>query len=358
MNRIPLFKVFMAPAAEEAVRATMASGHVAQGPKVDAFEAKLGELMGAEVTTTSSCTAALDLALHIIGIKAGDEVITTAQTCIATNAGIVLRGAVPVFADIDPRSGLLDPDDVKRNLTRKTKAIMAVDWGGHPCSYSTLRSLGPPVIEDAAHGVGTFYKGRHVAQSGGDFVCFSFQAIKHLTTGDGGALVCPDPARARALRWFGLRRDLPMRFRFEQDVKEVGFKYHMNDIAATIGLENLKDLRSVLGLHRAHAEFFQDRLGGLPIGLPRRDPSASSWLFTITVPERDAFIEKMDAAGVECSPVHTRNDRMTAFARVGRLSQRHAGLDEFASRQVSIPVGWWLTDTDLERVVEAVEGAL
>lgn len=358
---IPLFRVFMAASARSAVADVLGSGHVAQGPVVDTFEERLFETFGSRVVTLNSCTSALDLALHLCRIEPGDEVITTAQTCTATNNHILLRGATPVFVDIHPESGLIDAEDVERNLTGKTKAIIAVDWAGHPCDYADLKSHGIPVIEDAAHAVGTQYLGKHVSQTGGDYVCFSFQAIKHLTTGDGGAIKVPDDQieRAERLRWFGLDRNSKLKFRFEQDLEEVGFKYHMNDIAAAIGMANLPHLDSVLQSHRDNAASLMNKLAGTPgLHLPPRSDESSWWLFTIRVRDRGLFIERMEKMGVACSPVHARNDRITAFARAARLSDRLDGLDEFSAHQVSIPVGWWLSEGQLDHIAESVTTCL
>lgn len=354
---IPLFKVFMADDAHEAVARVLSSGQIAQGPIVDEFEAALAERFGAPVVTVNSGTSAIELALHLCGVEPEDEVITTAQTCIATNVGIVRRGAIPVFVDVHPDSGLIDSVDVRRNLTSKTKAIVAVDWAGHPCDYDALKSFGPPVIEDAAHAVGTKYRDRHVAVSGGDYVCFSFQAIKHLTTGDGGALVVPSKQldRARRLRWFGLDRDAKVRFRFEQDIPEAGYKYQLNDIAAAIGLSNLAHLDRVLVKHRENAAFLYAHLINIKgVELPPWRDGSSWWLFTIRVDHPYDFIEKMAERGVAVSPVHARNDVITACARVGRNSTTLKGLDSFSSHQVSIPVGWWLTEEDKLQIVRAV----
>lgn len=355
---IPLFKVFMADEASKEVARVLASGQVAEGPEVQRFEGDLERFFKRRVVAVNSCTSAISMALHMIGVGPGDEVITTAQTCTATNTPILHTGATPVFVDIDPESGLIDPDDVQRNMTGMTKAIVAVDWAGHPCDYEALRVFGVPVIEDAAHAVGTHYDDSHVAVSGGDYVCFSFQAIKHLTTGDGGALRVPAAQldRARRLRWFGLDRDAKVQFRFEQDIEEAGFKYQMNDIAAAIGRANLQHLNGVLFQHRSNAVDLLARLDGVPgVGLPPLARRSSWWLFTIRVKHPKPFIEAMSRRGVACSPVHARNDNLTAFSQVCRRSKNLAGLDEFAAHQVSIPVGWWLDLEDIVSIAEAVE---
>jgi dTDP-4-amino-4,6-dideoxygalactose transaminase len=359
MKDLPLFRVYMSRAADRQVAEVLASGYIGQGQMVDRFEHELQEFMGRDVLTLNSCTSALDLALHLCAVKPGDEIITTAQTCTATNGVIVNRGAVPVFVDVDPISGLIDPEDVTRNLSDKTKAIMAVDWAGHPADYAALQIHGLPVIEDAAHAVGTIYNGKHVAQNGGDYVCFSFQAIKHLTTGDGGAIVVPPHMvdRARLLRWYGLDRTQGQSFRCSQNIQEVGYKYHMNDIAAAIGLVNLDALPWILDRHEHNAKVLFDRLQGVPHvtlpPLPNPRSRSSWWLFSIQVSDRDGFILRMKDRGIAASPVHARNDKHDAFLRAARLSSSLKGLDHFAARQVAIPVGWWLSPDEVEYVAQA-----
>lgn len=338
---IPLFKVAMSPEAPARVAAVLESGYIGQGAMVDVFEDALMQLLGTPgpPLTTNSCTSAIDLALHLIGVGPGDEVITTPVTCTATNSPIVTRGARPVWADVDPLTGLIDPSDVARKITRKTKAIMAVDWGGALCDYDALDIHGLPIIQDAAHSL--------TAGIGGDYVCWSFQAIKHLTSGDGGALWCPPSKleRARLLRWYGLDRRSKADFRCEQNISEVGYKYHMNDIAAAIGLANIGATRGLIAKHQVNAAWYMGALG------VEGNPQSAWWLYTLLVDDRQGFITHMADRGIACSPVHARNDTHTAFHFPnGPLP----GVDHFASRNVAIPVGWWLSEADRAHIVEAV----
>ena len=357
MNKLDLFKVYMSDDAVSAVSRVMQSGQIAQGPEVEAFEEELGDFFGAEgVVTVNACTSALHLAMHLAGVGPGDEVITTPQTCLATNISILHLGATPVFADIDPTTGNIDPDDVTKIVTSKTKAIIAVDWAGRACHYDALRANGLPIIEDAAHAIGTSYDGLHVTETGGDYVCFSFQAIKHLTCGDGGALTVPPEQldRARRLRWFGLdRTGKTPGPRFSQDVAEAGYKFHMNDVSAAMGRANLQELDTVLDGHTRNAKLLHSILSGVNgVGLPPPDADSSWWLFTIQVDSPSDFMAKMAERGIGTSPVHDRNDGKSCFA--GSTRRNLPGVDAFDAHQVSIPVGWWLNDKDLERIAEAV----
>lgn len=365
---IPLFRPLMTVAARRAAVDVLTPGDdgslmIGQGPQVDRFESQLRRYVDAprDVLTTNSCTSALDLALHLAGVGAGHEVITTPQTCTATTGVIVNRGAVPVWADVDPLTGLIDPASVARLVTPKTRAVMAVDWAGRSCDYAGLRSAAPtlPVIQDAAHR-GPTPLGSPLEH--GDFVCWSFQAIKFLTTIDGGALLCPDDAtteRARLLRWFGLDRRSSADFRCAQDVTEAGFKYHMHDVSAAIGLANLPAARTAVRTQQARAGRYCAALEGLPgVSAPPFEGWCDYWLFTVVVDDRADFEAHLKRAGVASSQVHARNDGHTAFRTAnGRATARVklTGLDAFAARQISIPVGWWLTDEDEAAVIAAVQ---
>lgn len=340
---IPLFKVAMSPLARDYVAETLGSGYIGEGPRVKEFEQALSDYLGAPVLATNSCTSALDLAYHLIGLGEGDEVISSPMTCLATNMPLALRKCKIVWADVLPRTGNIDPDDVAKIVTPQTKAIIATDWAGRPCDYDALRAAAPgvPIVEDAAHAFG--------APTGGDLVAWSFQAIKHLTTGDGGALYCPDLERARLLRWYGLDRNDSTAMRCLQQASEPGFKYQMNDIAASIGLANLDIAKEHVQRHRENARHY-DAVFPRDMLAPFAE-SCSYWLYTILVNDPADFTEKMKLAGIEVSQVHTRNDMQDCLPDAGRVLP---GLDYFSAHMVSIPVGWWLSEEDRDNIVGAV----
>jgi len=351
---IRLFKVAMSSLAKEAVAAVFDSGYIGQGPKVDEFEKALEtpDALGRKVLTTNSCTSAIDLALHLCDVGPGDEVLTTAMTCTATNTMLVNRRAKIVWCDVDRYTGCIDPADVARKVTNKTKAIIAVDWAGRLCDFRPLKYHGVPVIEDAAHHYGP--DGRAAR---GDMIAWSFQAIKYLTTADGGALYVPpwEYDRAKLLRWYGLDRTKGDSFRCAQTIEEAGYKYHMNDVAAAIGLANLARAAHNVYQQTCNAVWMTIRLKERKVFVvtPPLADYCSWWLYTIIVDNRDEFIEKMKFRGVECSPVHTRNDKHPAFR--GYSGGELPGLDYFAAHEVAIPIGWWLTSEELEKVAQAVE---
>ena len=339
---IRLFKVGMSPEAIETVAEVLESGYIGQGQKVDEFEEALRDalFLPEPPLTTNSCTSALDLALELIGVGPGDEVITTPMTCTATNGVIVKRGARPVWADVHPDTGLIDYYDVGRKITPRTKAIMGVDWGGKSADYWLLKTYGLPVIQDAAHSFGT--------PVSGDYVAWSFQAIKHLTTGDGGALLAPpeEMERGRLLRWYGLDRRSSSSFRCAQNIEEVGFKYHMNDIAAAIGLANLSMAVEHVDAHWQNANEISQAIFG------HAAEDHAWWFYTVIVDDPDALTRHLADRGIEASPVHARNDKHTGFKFPNGLLP---GVDYFSSHMLAVPCGWWLTGEEVERVIEGLE---
>lgn len=360
---IPLFKVFMSEDVLKPVNDTLMSGYIGQGPRVDAFEEALKPWVGSDhAVALSSGTAALQLALRLCNVGHGDEVISTAMTCTATNVVIPALGAKIVWADIDPKTGNIDPESIKKCITAKTKAIMMVHWGGYPCEIDEINAIGKqhgiPVIEDAAHAFGASYNGKPIG-SHSDFVCFSFQAIKLLTTVDGGALVCKNKAdykRAKLLRWFGIDRETPRKdFRCEEDVKEYGYKFHMNDVNATIGLHQLPHVEKNLKDGQKNGDGFRERLKdirGVELLHYKNDRKSSYWLFSLLADNRIQFMKAMEEMGIVVSQVHARNDSHTMFKE---FRKPLPGVEAFSEKQVSIPAGWWLSDRDFEHIVKSVQ---
>lgn len=359
----PLFKVFMPESVFEPLKDVLYSGYIGEGPKVEEFENLLAPRLGNNnVLTVNNGTAAIQLALRLADVGYGDEVISTAMTCSATNEPIVALGAKIVWADINPWTGNIDPEDVAKKISPKTKAIVCVHWGGYPCELDELNAIaakhGIKVIEDAAHAFGSIYRGKPVG-SISDFSCFSFQAIKHLTTVDGGALTCRTEAscdRGRLLRWYGIDRNNKQKcdLRCEADIAEYGYKFHMNDVTAAIGIEQLKYVDDTIEKHRKNAQQYNEAFSNLKYATPMRynkDRLSAYWLYTMRVKDRPGFMEYMKNHGVHVSQVHARNDVFTMFKEFSAPLPR---LEEFVSEQVSIPVGWWLTQPELERIISLV----
>jgi perosamine synthetase len=312
----------------------------------------------------NSGTSALHLALAVADVGPGDEVILPAQTFVASGLAILMCGATPVFADIQPCTGNLAPASVRAHITPRTKAVMPVHWGGYPCDMDEIngiaREQGIAVVEDAAHALGATYKGRPVGALS-RFTAFSFQAIKHLTTGDGGALCCSeekDCHEARRRRWFGIDRERDQPSTLGERVynlDEVGFKYHLNDIGAAIGLGNLPDVPDNLKRHRQIAAAYRASLQNIP-GLIllewQPDRESSWWIFTVLVERREDFVMALKSRGVPSSVVHQRIDHHRAF---GGRREELAGQAYFDERQVALPIHCGLSHEDVERVTATVK---
>jgi perosamine synthetase len=268
MKKIPLFKPYMGKEEERAVVQTLRSGWITLGPKTEEFEEKFAKYVGAKhAVALNSATSALHLALLVSEVGKGDEVITTALT-FATSAEVILYvDAKPVFADVDPRTLNIDPKSIEKRITKKTKALIVVHYGGQPCDMDEINRIAKKhkliVIEDAAHAAGSSYKGVKIG-GGKNLTTFSFHAVKNLATGDGGMITTPIAAQdraLRALRWMGINkstreRETAQGYRWDYDINAGGFKYHMNDIAASIGIEQLKKLDVLNGKRAAIAKIY------------------------------------------------------------------------------------------------------
>jgi dTDP-4-amino-4,6-dideoxygalactose transaminase len=338
------------------VKNVLHSGYISQGPKVDEFEKELQKALKSKNTpvTVNSCTSAIDLSLELCNVGYGDEVISTPQTCFASQIGILHRNARIRWADIDPITGLIDPNSVKSLITEKTKAIVAVNWAGKICDFKTLKSFGIPVIEDAAHTWDSFVD-TNVER--GDYICYSFQAIKFLTSGDGGAIICPNEEKtneAKLLRWFGLDRTKNESFRCTQNIKRAGFKYHMNDINATIGMSNIELANDSVLKHRKNSKYIIDNVKNERLVLPNYDETNSFWLFSMHVlnDRKQSFVDYLTEKKIASSPVHYRNDLYDSTIKFKENDL--PGVTQFTNTQICIPNGWWLTNQNLDYIVETL----
>lgn len=353
---IPLFKVRMSHKASETVKEVLECGFIAQGPKVDLLEEKLQAVLKTDTkpVTVNSCTAAIDLSLELCDVGPGDEVISTPQTCFASQIGAIHRHARIRWADIDPLTGLIDPDSVAKLITKKTKAIIAVNWAGKLCDFKKLKSFGVPVIEDAAHTWDSFFTTK---PERGDYICYSFQAIKFLTSGDGGMITCPNADKehqARLLRWFGLDRTKSESFRCTQNITRAGFKYHMNDISASIGITNIEEAHKSVLEARENSKYLIDNINNPLIITPTFDETTSFWLFSIHVKDgkKKDFEKFLAEHGIMSSPVHFRNDLYDSTIKF--KEDYLPGVTKFDETQICIPNGWWLTKENLDHIVSVV----
>jgi len=362
---IPLFTTFVHPSAQQRVSTVLASTFLSEGKLVKEFEARLcNELGMVHPAALNSGTSALHLALEVAGVGVGDEVILAPQTFIASALTVVQVGAKPVFADIQYNTGNIDPADIEHRITPRTKAIMAVHWGGYPCDMTEIQAIADKhnlvVIEDAAHSPGATYQGRPIG-SISDYTCFSFQAIKHLTTGDGGALCARDPEKAREVfrrRWFGIdRANSPMNEVGEREYNlvDVGYKYHLSDYAAALGLANLEEFGLRMAKRRALVQQYNDGLRDV-VGIThferKPDRESAHWLYGFHVENRLEFIRAVRAKGIAASVVHDGIDNNTLFGgkRHDLTSQRR-----FDDTQIHIPLHDHLTADQVDYIVDAIK---
>ncbi|MEW6303170.1 MAG: DegT/DnrJ/EryC1/StrS family aminotransferase [Verrucomicrobiota bacterium] len=364
MSPISFHQPCISPKAGEKVTAVLQSGWVNEGDVVLEFEQALAKFPGmAHPVALNSGTAALHLALAVAGVGPGDEVILPPQTFIATGLVVLMQRAAPVFADINPRTGNITPESIAAKITPRTKAIMPVHWAGYPCDmdeiHAVARQRGLAVIEDAAHAIGASYKGRPLGTLS-RFTAFSFQATKHLTSGDGGALACRDEAdfhEVRARRWFGIDRRFIKKSVLgnrEVDIAQLGYKYHMNNFTAALGLANWEELPAQLARRRAIAARYREGLknvAGIQLLECDLDREHAYWLFTMRVQRREEFIAKLASHGIPASVCDLRIDRNSVF---GGLTPGLVGQEEFEREQVSIPVHAALTDEQAARIIEVV----
>jgi dTDP-4-amino-4,6-dideoxygalactose transaminase len=367
------------------VEATLRSGWLTTGPRTAQFEKEFAAYVAASYTVgVSSCTAALHLALTALGIGKRDEVITTPLTFCSTVHTILQAGARPVLADIGP-DGNIDPDEIARAITPRTRAIIPVHFAGLPCNMKAIwqlaRQHGLFVVEDAAHAAGAYYQGRPIGMSppggnggGSDAVAFSFCATKNMTTGEGGMIAVPRESlatRVRMLSLHGMSRDAWNRYsergNWSYEVVDGGFKYNLTDIQSALGIHQLRKLDSFIETRTRYARIYQGVLAGMKeVEIPSSgDAVRHAWhLFVIRLAlphlniTRHEFIEELRNHGIGASvhfvpiPLHPYFSRMSLAARPCRRV-----LDLYP-RLVSLPLYPAMTEEQVRYVANTVKSIL
>ncbi|MDD2852585.1 MAG: DegT/DnrJ/EryC1/StrS family aminotransferase [Desulfuromonadaceae bacterium] len=341
----------------------LSSGFVSTGTKTDEFEQEIGTLIGnPHVVATNCCSSAIMLALYMAGIRQGDDVISTPLTCLSVNESLLHTGANIVWADIDPETGNISPESIQDRITGKTKAIVYSHWVGRLADIGAINQIAHThnlkTIEDAASALGGEYDGKPVGTHS-DYVAFSFQAVKHITTGDGGLLAVrtqDERERALLLRNHGNDRHAkrsPLTLGF--DVYEAGWKYQMNDIAAVLGLSQLKALPEIRKISRRNLEIYKSRLANVPgLTILKEYDNAKSnpWVNTVLVENRSDFINKLQEHKIGCSIVHMRNDQFSVFSQFQKDDL--PALDCFYEQMINIPVGWWMSEEMVHNVCDVI----
>lgn len=329
-----------------------------QGAVVEEFETKFQTWLDVPVKplTTNSCTSAITLALRTLKIGPGDYVVASPQTCLASNSPILDRGASVVWADIDRQTCLINMEDaIAKAKQYNAKAIIAVDWGGLNSVNVPQIERPCPIIQDVAHGL-------RIAKDPalrGDWVAWSFGPIKHLCFGDGGALLTPESyyKQAKLLRWYGIDRESQDNFRCNANVADLGAKYHCNDINASIGLSNFELAIKNIEIAKQNAKRYSAHLIHDDIILPPATLNGldnSHWLYSIIYKgNRDNLMHYLKLKGIDCSPVHAANHRHSCFN--GHAFEYDLPAANYVDQhQLSIPVGWWLTDDNITYIIESI----
>jgi dTDP-4-amino-4,6-dideoxygalactose transaminase len=372
---IPVMRPWLGEEEAAAAAEAVASGWVAQGPRVARFEEAFAAAVGARhAVAVSSCTAALHLALIAAGIGPGDEVVVPSLSFIASTNAVRYVGARPVFADVDPATQNLVPETVRPCLTGSTRAVILVDQAGVPADLDAMRALCDPrgilVIEDAACAAGSTYRGRP-AGGAAELAAYSFHPRKLLTTGEGGMVTTPDPAvaaRVRRLREHGMDVSAADRHLSQQPVieryTEVGFNFRMTDIQAAVGLVQLRKLPATVARRRELARRYQDLLGDIPGLRTATDPACGTTnyqSFWILLPDdspvtRDELLNRL--AGAEIS---ARRGIMAAHLEPAYAGHPHRPLpvtERLTARSLILPLFHDLTDAQQGAVVSVVRDSL
>jgi len=361
------------------VVACLRSGWIGTGPRVAKFEEDFAAYKGvSQAVALNSCTAALHLSLLAADLGVGDEVITTPLTFCATVNAIIHAGATPVLADVDPVTMNIDPSEIERRITPKTRGIIPVHFAGRPCDMNAIMNLAQKynlkVIEDCAHAIETEYKGNK-AGTLGDFGCFSFYSTKNIVTGEGGMVLAKrdeDIARLKVLGLHGMSKDAWKRFGDEgfkhYQVVECGFKYNMMDIQAAIGIHQLKRVETYWQRRENVWQRYMKAFANLPIGLPaliEDDTRHGYHLFTILIDNektgvsRDAFLDRMTSNGIGVGVHYLSLPEHPYYQQTfGWKPEDYPNSMRIGRQIVSLPISAKLSDSDLSDVICAVTKAL
>ncbi len=357
---------------KRAVEAVLDRAFLGMGPEVQAFEKELEDYLGSDrrVLCVNTGTSALHLALQAIGLHAGDEVLVPSLTFVATFQAISATGANPVACDVDEKTWLLDLEDAERRLTAKTKAIVPVHYASEPGNveklYQFAKKHGLRVVEDAAHSFGCEYKGRRIG-SFGDITCFSFDGIKNITSGEGGAVVTSDPQVIAAVadaRLLGVCKDSEKRYRNERswefDVTEQGWRYHMSDIMAAIGRVQLRRFESEFRQKRMElASIYRKRLSHSPYLelIPTQGEGIVPFMVPVRIRNdrrdaaRAALLQREIEVGIHYKPSHL-------LSKFGRASEKLPVAEAIYRELLSLPLHPGLSSGDVEEVCQILLGIL
>lgn len=358
---IPLFYPHIPKNAKKSVSKVLSTRWIGQGPLVDIFEKKFSNQFsdGMPVIAVGSGTDALHLAYLLSDIKKGDEIICPVFTCTATNIPLLYLDAKIKFADIDPDTLNISIKSVEKLITKKTKAIVFVNYGGILNNLDKLKKIAKKnklfLIQDAAQSLGAKYRNKSITKYS-DFTIFSFQAIKHITSGDGGALVVKNKSLekiGKRLRWFGIDRPKKQGGTWENDIKEVGYKYQLTDLGACLLLDSMKEYKFIKS-HRnsIYKTYLKNIIQNKKIKCVQSlDKNAKEvmWLFTIISPFKDILQKKLREKNIETNQVHFRNDRYSIFKKFSK-NKNFKNMDNIQDKYLVLPLHTKMTINDAKRV--------
>jgi perosamine synthetase len=365
---VPLFYPHIPKASLKSLKKVLGGRWIGQGPLVDLFEKKFEKKFTNNLPciAVGSGTDALHLSYLLAGIKKNDEVICPLFTCTATNIPLLYIGAKIKFADVDPDTLNISIDHVKKLITKKTKAIVFVNYGGLPCDLQELNNIAKKkkikLIQDAAQSLGSTYRGKPITEYS-DFTIFSFQAIKHISSGDGGLLCFKNKQlkkKAYRMRWFGIDRLKKQGGTWENDIKEIGYKYQMTDLGASILLESLKEFRKIASHRKKIFNIYLNKLKNnkfIKIVNKTGRFTHSTWLFTILTDKKDYLQKKLRLANIESNQVHFRNDRYSIFKQFIK-NKKFPIMDSIEKKYLVLPIHTKMTISDAHYVANAVNKIL
>ena len=361
---VPLFYPHIPKNSIKSLQKVLKGRWIGQGPLVDKFESVFSKKFTNNLpcVAVGSGTDALHLSYLLAGIKKNDEVICPVFTCTATNIPLLYIGAKIKFADIDPKTFNISIDHVKKLVSKKTKAIVFVNYGGLPCDLSELNKIAKKykvkLIQDAAQSLGNIYKNKPITQYS-DFTIFSFQAIKHISSGDGGLLCFKDKKilkKAYRMRWFGIDRLKKQGGTWENDIKEIGYKYQMTDLGAAILLDALKEFSKIRKHRKKIFDIYEKNLKKnkkIKIINASGKFTHSNWLFTILVDEKDYLQKKLRQSNIETNQVHFRNDRYSIFKKFVS-NKKFPNMDLVEKKYLVLPVHTKMRFSDANYVAQKV----
>jgi len=336
---------------------------------VDDFEKKFSNQFCDKmpVIAVGSGTDALHLAYILGNIKKNDEIICPVFTCTATNIPLLYIGAKIKFADIDPKTLNISIESVEKLITKKTKAIVFVNYGGILNNLEKLNKIAKKnkiiLIQDAAQSLGARYKKKSITKYA-DFTIFSFQAIKHITSGDGGALTVRNKfheKKGKRIRWFGIDRPKKQGGTWENDIKEVGYKYQLTDLGACLLLDSMREYKSIRShrnsIYKTYLKYIIQNKKIKCVQSMDKNAEEVMWLFTIITPYKDLLQKKLREKNIETNQVHFRNDRYSIFKKFSQ-NRKFKNMDIIQDKYLVLPMHTKMTISDAKRVSQEINKIL